>query len=126
MLALGLLLPLAGAQAQVTPPENGVQARTFPPAALRGHVSFSGLRSAQLNGNDVRVAPGLRVFDARNHLVTPTTLRDQKLLVHYLIEPSTGMLQTVWILTRAEARQPRSAPGMVERNFRFSSEQQQR
>jgi len=38
------------------------------------------------------------------------------------MEHSTRMLQTVWLISEAEAARPRAAPGMVVRNFQFESQ----
>lgn len=117
-----LLLALpAGAQQQPLA-TSGAAARNFPANALRGSVTFLGGNKAQLNDQTVRTAPGLRVLNARNHLVMPHTLRGKTYTVHYVMEPSTRMLQTVWLISEAEAAKPRAAPGMVVRNFRFESE----
>lgn len=118
--ALALGLP-AHAQEQ-TPHSTAQQVRTFPVQALRGKITFEpGKGTVQVNGQALRTAPGLRVFDAKNHLVMLHTLKGQTLTVNYLIEPNTGMLRTVWLLTKAEADKPRK--GTQERNFEFASEQ---
>ncbi len=122
VLAIALAWLPAGAEQQPLA-ASGAGVRSFPAAALRGSVTFVAANKVQLNGQPVRSAPGLRVFDARNHLVMPHTLRGKTYTVHYLTERSTGMLHTVWLLTEAEAARPRAAPGMVVRNFSFESEQ---
>ena len=43
-------------------------------------------------------------------------------MVNYVIEASTGMLITAWILTQGEAEQPRKGSDTVERNFRAESD----
>ena len=122
-----LSVALIGAPAIGQPQEplatSGAGARSFPSAALRGSVTFVAANKVLLNGEPVRSAPGLRVFDARNHLVMPHTLRGKTYTVHYVTERSTRMLHTVWLLTEAEAAKPRAAPGMVVRNYQFESEQ---
>ncbi|OJU92322.1 MAG: hypothetical protein BGO13_03520 [Burkholderiales bacterium 66-5] len=121
--ALGLLLAGLPASSQQQPlATTGAAARNFPASALRGSVTFVSGNKVLLNGNAVRSAPGLRVLDARNRLVMPVTLRGNTYTVHYVLETSTGMLQTVWLITEAEAARPRAAPGMVVRNFKFESE----
>jgi hypothetical protein len=42
----------------------------------------------------------------------------QSYKVNYVIENSTGMLITAWILTQGEAEQPRKGSDTVERNYR--------
>jgi len=122
-LGLTLCALPAGAQVQQPLAAQGGAGRSFPANALRGSVSFLGANKVLLNGEAVRSAPGLRVFDAKNHLVMPHTLRDKTYTVHYVMERPTRMLQTVWLISEAEAAKPRAAPGMVVRNFQFESEQ---
>jgi len=118
----GLLLApaLAGAQMQQSASRQAV--RTFPEAAMRGKIAFTpGKGVVQLNGKPIRTAPGLRIFNAASQLVMLTTLKEQTRTVNYVIEPSTGLLHTVWLLTDAEASLQRK--GAQERNFEFASEQ---
>lgn len=122
-LGLTLCALPAGAQVQQPLAASGGAGRSFPAHALRGSVSFIGGNKMLLNGDAVRSAPGLRVFDAKNHLVMQRTLRGKTYTAHYVVERATGMLQTVWLISEAEAARPRAAPGMVVRNFQFESEQ---
>jgi len=46
----------------------------------------------------------------------------QRFKVNYVIEPSTGLLISAWILTKAEASQSRKASDSVGRNFRVESD----
>ena len=103
-LAALLALPLAS-QAQQAPTPAGQ--RHFPEAALRGELKVLNAAEAELNGKPVRLAPGLRIFNPGNALVFAHSLINQPIKVNYVIEAGTGMLHTVWILTEAEARQPR-------------------
>lgn len=121
---LGLLLCTLPAMAQQQQPlaPSGAASRNFPASALRGSVSFLDTGKVLLNGEAVRSAPGLRIFDAKNHLVMLHTVRGNTYTVNYVMEKSTHMLQTVWLLSEAEAAKPRAAPGMVVRNFQFESE----
>lgn len=122
--ALGLLLCAlpAGAQEQQPLATSGGAGRSFPANALRGTVGFIGGNKVLLNGEEVRSAPGLRVFNAKNHLVMPARLQGKSYTVHYVMERSTRMLHTVWLISEAEAAKPRAAPGMVVRNFQFESQ----
>ena len=122
-------LALAGAAALLGVPAGAqsgsptaAAGRHFPAAALRASVSFEPGSKLQLNGKPARTAPGLRIFNRQNQLVQPHSLRGQTYIAHYLIERSTGLLHTVWLLTEAEAAQPRNAPGMVQRNYQFASD----
>ena len=54
--------------------------------------------------------------------LTVRTLFRKKFTVNYLIENSTGMLLTAWILSNAEAAQKRAGSDSVQRNFTFESD----
>lgn len=92
--------------------------RTFPDAALRGTLTITATSDATLNGRAIRMAPGMRLFSPQNSLVMAHTVLGQTFKVNYLIEPSTGMLQSAWILSQGEADQPRKGSDTVERNYR--------
>ena len=92
--------------------------RTFPDAALRGTLIITATSDATLNGRAIRMAPGMRLFSPQNSLVMAHTVLGQTFKVNYLIEPSTGMLQSAWILSQGEADQPRKGSDTVERNYR--------
>lgn len=119
-LALGLGCALLGgmlpASAQVQSALGGM--RTFPDAALRGTLTITAASDATLNGRAIRMAPGMRLFSPQNTLVMAHTVLGQSFRVNYLIEPSTGMLQTAWILSQGEAEQPRKGSDTVDRNYR--------
>ncbi|WP_404300368.1 hypothetical protein [Alicycliphilus denitrificans] len=118
-LAAMLALPLA-AQAQQAPTPAGQ--RYFPEAALRGQLTITNSAEARLNNQAVRLAPGLRIFNPQNALVFAHSLINQPLRVNYVIEASTGMLLTAWILSEDEARQPRKGSDTVQTNIRTESD----
>ncbi len=107
-LALAAALAAQPVLAQQVPPGLG-NVRNFPEAALRGKLSIMSTVDAELNGRAIRMAPGMRLFSPQNSLVMLHTVIGQSYKVNYVIEPSTGMLLTAWILTEAEAAQPRPA-----------------
>lgn len=118
--ALGGLASLpTPAQAQMLPVTGA--SRNFPEAALRGTLVITGQGQAAINGKAIRTAPGMRLFNAENALVMLHTVIGQKFTVNYLLEPSTGLLITAWVLSTAEAAQQRQGSG-VQRNFFFSSD----
>jgi hypothetical protein len=81
--------------------------RPFPATALRGEVAFAAPPDVLLNGRPARLAPGSRVRGADNFVQAPGSLTGLKAVVHYTVEPATGLLQDVWILTPEErARRP--------------------
>lgn len=90
--------------------------------ALRGELTVNSTADATLNGNAIRMAPGMRLFSPQNTLVMAHTILGQRFKVNYVIEPSTGLLISAWILTKAEASQPRKASDSVGRNFRVESD----
>jgi len=104
------------AAAQVPPGLGG--ARPFPEAALRGVLTIHTISDATLNGRAIRMAPGMRLFSPQNTLVMPHGVIGQSYRVNYVIENSTGMLLTAWILTEGEAAQPRKGSDLVQFNFR--------
>ena len=126
--ALGLLAALAGtallstlpAQSQQVPAALG-NVRNFPPAALRGTLVVNGMYDAQLDGKAIRMAPGVRLFSPQNALVQAHTVINQKFTVNYVIEASTGMLLTAWILSKDEAAQKRAGQEKA-RSFFFQSD----
>lgn len=115
------LLAGAPAAAQNTAQGSMGAARPFPEAALRGTLVVLPSGSAEIDGRPVRLAPGLRLFSPQNTLVLAHNVVGKPLTVNYVIESSTGMLLTAWILTGAEAAVPRAGSG-TERNYRFASE----
>ena len=96
--------------------------RTFPDAALRGTLTITAASDATLNGRPIRMAPGMRLFSPQNSLIMAHMVLGQSFKVNYLIEPSTGMLQSAWILSQGEADQPRKGSDSVERNYRAESD----
>jgi len=96
--------------------------RTFPDAALRGTLTITATSDATLNGRPIRMAPGMRLFSPQNSLIMAHMVLGQSFKVNYLIEPSTGMLQSAWILSQGEADQPRKGSDSVERNYRAESD----
>ena len=119
-LAAALALGALPATAQVVPGLGAV--RNFPDAALRGTLTVQSTHEAVLNGRAIRMAPGMRLFSPQNTLVMMHTVLGQQFTVNYLIENSTGMLLTAWILSNAEAAQKRAGGDSVQQNFRFESD----
>ena len=107
--------PAALAQTQVPAGLGGT--RNFPDAAVRGQLTVNSATNMALNGTTVRVAPGMRIFSPQNTLVMAHTVAGQTFTVNYLIEHSTGMLLTAWILTKGEAEQPRKGSDATSVNF---------
>lgn len=122
--ALALAVPLF-AQAQSVAPGVVVIKRSFTQNVLRGEILFGQLPELQLNGNNTRSAPGTRVRDPQNMLVTPARLVGKKFLVHYTIEDSTGLVKDIWILDATEADKepwPRTLEEARAWSFDFASQ----
>lgn len=100
---------MANAWLPTTQAQTGAAAtttsRTFPASARYGTLVIGDNTQATIDGKLVRTAPGLRVFDQRNALIHAHLVRGQKLKVNYVIEPSTGFLQSAWILNSGELPQ---------------------
>ncbi len=94
--------------------------RQFPQAALRGVLQVTQSPEVLLNGVSARLSPGARLKDSHNMLQLPATLSGQRLLVNYVRDPQ-GLLHEVWILTSAEAQEPRAGLEPVT-NFSFASD----
>ncbi|MPM32517.1 hypothetical protein SDC9_79080 [bioreactor metagenome] len=103
--ALCAAAPAAIAQTQAM--EHAV-ARNFPPSSQRGELRVTSTVQGSVDGKEYRLAPGLRIFNQQNQLVFAHAVIGKDLDVRYLIEPSTGMLLTAWILTTTEvAKEPK-------------------
>ena len=92
ILAAALALPVL---AQTT--------RPFPATALRGTLQIVQPPDVRLNDQAARLAPGARIRGANNMLQLSGALIGQALLVHYTVEPTSGQLLNVWVLTEEEA-----------------------
>ena len=76
--------------------------RNFSNKALRGDLVFGTPPLVTLNGKPSRLAPGARIRDTQNMMLTPAALAGGKAVVNYTTELE-GMVLDVWILTPAEA-----------------------
>ncbi len=93
-IAAALLLFASAAQAQTH--------RPFPADALRGELQVQVAPEVLLNGKPARLAPGSRIRNETNLLVTPGEMTAQgKRVVHYTQE-SDGLVKDVWVLNAAE------------------------
>ncbi len=105
--SLASLMAAPAAMAQTDVFEHSVP-RTFPVSSLHGELAVTSSVEATVDGKPYRLAPGMRIFNQQNQLVFAHAVVGQKLLVRYLVEPSTGMLLTAWIQTKNElAKEPK-------------------
>lgn len=103
-----LLSPLP-AQAQ-TQNEAANGGRNFPDGTLRGRLRMLDFPQAELDGRLEVLAPGTRIRNAQNMVVTGSTLLGQDLAVNYLRDPA-GQVQQIWILSPDEAATDRASAG---------------
>ena len=113
------LLALQPAQAQVASPLGNV--RNFPENAVRGTLTINSVQEAKLDNKDIRMAPGMRLFSPQNSLVQRHTVIGQTYKVNYVLEASTGMLLSAWILSEAEAAKPFKGSDTVLTNINVSN-----
>ena len=106
--ATAMALALAGAalpalaQTATFAPFQG-PTRNFPTHALRGTLVVNSINQANIDGQDLLLAPAFKLYNPQNMMVRPNTLLGQKLNVNYVIEKSSGRIHAAWILNSAEA-----------------------
>ena len=91
-LLASILVAIPGAQAQVRP---------IPEQARHGTLVLGVFPEAKLDGKPVRLGAGARVFDQRNLIVTPASIKDARNYVAFVTGPQNEIV-TAWILTSAE------------------------
>lgn len=99
--ALTLALILA------TQPALAQTQRTFPERTRLGTLEITVFPKALLEGREITMAPGARIKDATNTIVTPASLRGPH-PVRYRLD-LLGQLSEAWILTPDEVRAAREA-----------------
>jgi hypothetical protein len=77
------------------------QSRPIPEPARHGTLVLGVFPEARLDGKSVRLGAGARVFDQRNLIVTPASIKDVRNYVAFVTGPQNEIL-TAWILTDAE------------------------
>jgi hypothetical protein len=88
------------------------QTRPIPAQARTGILALGVFPEASLDGKPIRLGAGARVFDRRNLIATPASIKDARHFVAFVTGPQNEIV-TAWILTDAEiealrARQRRS------------------
>jgi len=81
--------------------------RQFPVAAQRGVLLVQLPPDVLINGSAARLAPGARILGVNNLLLLSASLVGQPLLVNY-VRGHDGLIQSVWVLSEPEAREPRA------------------
>ncbi len=100
MVALGMASGAALAQVRQVP---------IPPKAERADITFNGSPVLVINGKPAQLAPGGRIFNQLNMIVTYGTVSGSA-KAKFLREDSTGMVMSVWILTEDEIAVPDPRP----------------
>ncbi len=91
-LLASVLLAIPAAQAQTRP---------IPAQARYGTLVLGVFPEASLDGKATRLGAGARVFDQRNLIVTPASIKDARNFVAFVTGPQNEIV-TAWILTDAE------------------------
>ena len=124
LLAIAAMTAAPAAQAQafgMDAAQAPAPVRSFPRNALRGELVVSQQPPViELDGHADRLAPGARIFGPNNVILMSGALIGQTLTVNYTRD-GMGLVHDVWVLTDAEARQPRAAA--QSSNFTFESQQ---
>ncbi|MGI4779581.1 MAG: hypothetical protein ACRYGA_15955 [Janthinobacterium lividum] len=116
------LAPLAQAQSAAelartaTQNEAAVGGRSFPIGTLRGRLLVVDAPEIRLDDKADRMAPGTRIRNAQNMLVTPASVTGQLLAVNYARDVS-NLVSQVWILSEAEAATARVSAEKPFLNF---------
>jgi hypothetical protein len=107
-------LALAGAVAQTT------VFRTLPDDAKRGTLSHVRENIVNLDGRQIKLAPGAQIRGANNLIVQPTALPKESLVKYQL--NGSGELFRAWVLTAQEtvAKDKASAPTSIDSGRPFS------
>ena len=110
-LARHLVVAAALAAGFTTAPVQAQQERivSIPEKAVRGDMTFQGGIDVAIDGRAARLAPGARIFDRNNFLLMFGSLAGTY-KVKYLIEDTTGLVLSVWMLTEREIATPDPRP----------------
>jgi len=81
--------------------------RTLPDDAKRGTLSHVRENLVNLDGRQIRLAPGAQIRGANNLIVVPTALPKDSLVKYQL--NGSGELFRAWVLTSEEAAKPDKA-----------------
>ena len=98
--ALGMASGVALAQMRPVP---------IPPKAQRADIIFNGSPMLVINGKPAQLAPGGRIFNRQNMIVTYGAVNGGA-KAKFLREDGTGLVMSVWILTEDEIAVPDPKP----------------
>ena len=94
---------LAAVMAMVCALPAGAE-RNFPDQARRGDLKAYQYPAMQIGERIYRLAPGSRIYNQQNLIITPASLQTQTAPVMYMLDMG-GELSRIWLLTRDEAEQ---------------------
>ena len=77
-------------------------ARSFPADTLRGDLQVQAFPDVLLNSKPARMAPGAVIRGENNLMQLPGELTGKRVLVHYRMEETSGLIRDVWILNAPE------------------------
>jgi hypothetical protein len=77
-------------------------ARSFPADTLRGDLQVQAFPEVLLNSKPARMAPGAVIRGENNLMQLPGELTGKRVLVHYRMEETSGLIRDVWILNAPE------------------------
>ena len=84
--------------------DDAAARRTFPQDARRGTIEFLDARNVKINGKaTMRLAPGVRVRDVRNHIVRAAFLVKKKFVTNYVVD-QRGEVHDIWLLSEEETK----------------------
>ncbi len=81
----------------------------IPPKAQRADIIFNRSPDVLINGKAARLAPGARIFNQQNLIVMYSALQGA-IKAKFVLEDSTGLVLSVWILTEDEIAAPDPRP----------------
>ena len=79
--------------------------RTFPPKTQRGNMTILGFPVIAMDAQNLRLAPGARIWNQQQLTQIPASLGNASYLVNYT-QDFQGNVDRVWILTKDEASLP--------------------
>jgi hypothetical protein len=90
----------------VGPQPSLAQFRTLPPDTDRGYIRHVRETLVQIDGTDLRLAPGATIRNQQNLIIVPTALPPDGAVAEYVTN-AAGELTRVWLLTPEEQQRPR-------------------
>lgn len=83
--------------------------RPFPTGAKRGTMTPAVYPQIVINEKTRTLSPGARIWNQRNTIDMPSSIRGEDMVVHYT-ENQAGQIDRVWILTAQEIARPAPKP----------------